>query len=53
MTLGGWINMGLSGGFVTTLFRWCAGKVLFGRQPPKEHQLAHVEPVERDQADER
>ncbi len=53
MTIGGWINMVLSVGFVTTLFLWCVGKVLFGRPPPAERQLAHVEPIERDQADDR
>ncbi len=54
MTFGGWINMGLSVGFVTLLFLWCVSKVLFRRPPPPpEHHLAHVEPIESDQADER
>ena len=38
MTLGGWITLILSVGFVTTLFIWCIGRVLWGRpRPPMEH----------------
>lgn len=53
MTTGGWINLVLSVGFVTALFLWCVGKVLFGKQAKIDHQLAHVEPVERDETDKR
>ena len=53
MTTGGWINLLLSVGFVTVLFVWCVGKVLFGKQAKPDHELAHVEPIERDQAEER
>lgn len=54
MTTGGWINMLLSVGFVTILFVWCVAKVLLGKPPaPPEHQLAHVEPIESDEAEER
>ena len=53
MTNGGWINLLLSVGFVTVLFVWCVGRVLFGKPPAPDHQLAHVEPIERDQADRR
>ncbi len=31
MTTGGWIDLLLSVGFVTVLFVWCVGKVLFGK----------------------
>jgi hypothetical protein len=53
MTPGGWINLVLSVGSVVVLFVWCVARVLSGRPPPPEHHLAHVEPVERDQADDR
>lgn len=36
MTTGGWITMILSVGFVTGLFLYCVGKVLFGKQPDDE-----------------
>ncbi len=32
MTVGGWITLTLSVGFVTTLFIWCIFRVLSGRQ---------------------
>jgi len=51
MTTGGWIVMLLSVGFVTVLFIYCVTRVLFGRHP--DHELGHVEPVHRDQVDER
>ena len=53
MTIGGWINMLLSVGFVTTLFIWCVCRVLRGPGAKREHDLAHVEPIEEDQADQR
>jgi hypothetical protein len=51
MTLGGWINLILSVGFVTSLFIYCLVRVL--RRPAKDHALAHVEPIERDETDAR
>lgn len=51
MTLGGWINLILSVGFVTVLFVVCLVRVLRG--PPKDHTLAHIEPIERDETDAR
>ncbi len=53
MTTGGWINMILSVGFVTILFGWCIYRVIRGPGAKHEHELAHVEPVEKDQADQR
>lgn len=52
MTPGGWINLILSVGFVTTLFAWSIWRVLREPEHPGQH-LAHIEPVEEDQADER
>lgn len=51
MTTGGWINMVLSVGFVTVLFVYCVGRVLFGKRP--EHELGHIEPVHEDQTEQR
>jgi hypothetical protein len=53
MTTGGWINMILSVGFVTILFAWCINRVIRGPGAKHEHGLAHVEPIEKDQADQR
>ncbi|HEX9782930.1 MAG TPA: hypothetical protein VGA56_09420 [Opitutaceae bacterium] len=53
MTPGGWINMLLSVGFVTALFSYCIIRVLKGPGAKKEHELAHVEPIEKDIADKR
>jgi hypothetical protein len=53
MTTGGWINMILSVGFVTILFGWCIYRVIRGPGAKHEHELAHVEPIEKDQADQR
>jgi len=53
MTVGGWINLLVSVGFVTVLFLWCIVRVLVAKPPAPDHQLAHVEPIESDQADER
>ena len=52
MTLGGWINLILSVGFVATLFGWCISRVLREPEHPGQ-QLAHIEPVEEDEADNR
>ena len=51
MTLGGWITMILSVGFVVILFVWCIYRVVTAR--PEPSTMAHVEPVEEAQADER
>lgn len=53
MTTGGWINLLLSVGFVTVLFTYCLFRVLRGPGAKAEHELAHVEPIEEDEADER
>ncbi len=52
MTPGGWINMILSVGFVTGLFTWCMLRVRHANGRRAEH-LARVEPIERDELDER
>jgi hypothetical protein len=50
MTLGGWINLILSVGFVTVLFLWSLLRVL--REAPRDDQhLAHIEPIEESQDD--
>jgi hypothetical protein len=51
MTVGGWITMLLSVGFVTSLFGWCIYRVLRGHAEPE--QLARVEPVGEDEVDDR
>lgn len=52
MTPGGWINLILSVGFVTGLFAWCIWRVL--HEPEHEgQQMAHVEPIEEDQTEQR
>lgn len=51
MTVGGWITMTLSVGFVTGLFGWCVYRVLRGSADAA--RLAHVEPVSEGDADER
>ena len=51
MTIGGWITMLLSVGFVVSLFLWCIIKVLTTHQEPSH--MAHVEPIEEDEADQR
>ena len=53
MTTGGWINMLLSVGFVTTLFVFCIARVMRGPRHDADHHLAHVEPIEEDEADQR
>jgi hypothetical protein len=51
MTIAGWITLILSVGGVTLLFAWCIVRVL--RKHTPDHELAHVEPVEEDQTDQR
>jgi hypothetical protein len=52
MTVGGWITMILSVGFVTALFGWCIYRVLRG-SPADAERLAHVEPVTEEETAER
>lgn len=51
MTTGGWITMILSVGFVVSLFSWCIFKVL--TTASSDSSMAHIEPVEKEEADER
>ncbi len=51
MTTGGWINLILSVGFVTLLFVWCIYRVLRGPKDPTK--LAHIEPLDEQEADRR
>ncbi len=50
MTLGGWINLTLSVGFVTCLFVYCIARVLKGPGAKHEHELAHVEPLDEEES---
>jgi hypothetical protein len=44
MTIGGWITMLLSVGFVVTMFSWSMGKVLFGKEPTEKlHSLDGID----------
>lgn len=51
MTVGGWITMLLSVGFVTGLFGYCMYRVL--RSPIDAERLAHVEPVSEEESSQR
>ncbi|MDO8542006.1 MAG: hypothetical protein Q7S40_16330 [Opitutaceae bacterium] len=53
MTAGGWINLVLSVGFVTGLFIFCIYRVIRGPTAKPDHHLAHVEPIEEDETDQR
>jgi hypothetical protein len=53
LTVGGWITMLLSVGFVVGLFAWCIWRVMKAPPPGQAPRLAHVEPIERDEADRR
>jgi len=49
MTIGGWITLILSVGFVTTLFGWCIVKVLCGRRPVDHlHGLEDIDTRDRE-----
>ncbi|MCL4180554.1 MAG: hypothetical protein KJ072_22765 [Verrucomicrobia bacterium] len=49
MTLGGWITLILSVGFVTTLFTWCIVRVLWGRRPLDHlHGLEDIDTRDRE-----
>lgn len=47
MTPGGWINLLLSVGFVSTLFVYCMSRVLRGSEAEAEH-LAHITRPDHD-----
>ena len=48
MTAGGWINLLLSVGFVTTLFTWCIYKVVTTPdEPEKMHGFEFETPDEK------
>jgi hypothetical protein len=52
MTLGGWITLILSVGFVISLFAWCITRILTGHQPvDRLHGLEDIDT--HDQDDER
>jgi hypothetical protein len=51
MTIAGWITLIVSVGGVTALFVWCVIRVL--TTPPRDHELAHVEPIEQSKANDR
>ena len=51
MTTAGWITLFLSVGSVTLLCFWTMARVLRGHKP--DHELGHVEPVHKDQVNER
>ncbi len=51
MTTGGWITLIVSVGGVTLFLVWCVWRVLRGHQA--DHGLAHLEPVKREETDER
>lgn len=53
MTIGGWINMFFSVGFVTCLFVYCIVRVLKGPGATHQHELAHVEPLDEDESAQR
>ncbi len=48
MTLGGWITLTLSLGFVLGLFVWCLRRLFYGRSAPDEKHLAHIELVHEE-----
>lgn len=48
MTIGGWIIMILSIGFVTGLFGWCIWRVLRESSPQKLHAPADIDTRDRE-----
>jgi hypothetical protein len=49
MSLGGWITMILSVGFVVLLFGWSMGKVLGGKEPTEKlHSLDGIDTRDTD-----
>jgi hypothetical protein len=51
MTTAGWVTMILSVGGVTLFLGWCVWRVLRGHKP--DHGMARIEPVKREDADQR
>ncbi len=51
MTTGGWITMLLSVGGAAVFLAWCIWRVLRKHRP--DHGLAHLEPVKREETDQR
>jgi hypothetical protein len=47
MTVGGWITMILSVGFVTSLFSWCIWQVLT-RKPEHLHGIEDIDTQDKD-----
>ncbi len=45
--------MFLSVGFVTVLFVYCTYRILRGPPVSPDHELAHVEPLDEDEAEKR
>lgn len=49
MTLGGWITLILSVGFVTSLFAWCLLRILTGKQAvDRLHGLEDIDTRDQD-----
>jgi hypothetical protein len=48
MTTGGWINMIVSVGVVTTLFGWCIFRVLFGKPKAKHLHGMDIDTKDHD-----
>lgn len=51
LSTAGWATMILSIGGVSVLLAWCIWKVL--STPARDHDLAHVEPLDEDSAESR
>jgi ABC-type nickel/cobalt efflux system permease component RcnA len=51
MTTAGWVTMIASVGGVTFFFVWCIWRVVRGHKP--DHGLAHIEPVKREETEQR
>lgn len=43
----------LSVGFVTVLFVYCTWRILRGPPSTPDHKLAHIEPLDEDEAEQR
>lgn len=43
----------LSVGFVTVLFVYCVVRIVRGRGPSADHNLAHIEPLDEDETERR
>jgi hypothetical protein len=50
VSLGGWITMILSVGFVVSIFGWSMSKVLFGKEPTEKlHSLDSIDTHDTEQ----